>query len=101
MSPVKADREAIARLERETGRDIQAIIQDLDSSDLVLNALEEKTTHSLKTRLISSLRSRVGSASFLASLAGIVALFSLQPERWQVAIALGFVLGLSLPKLRR
>ena len=42
VSPIKADREAISRLERETGKDILGIIRELDSADLTLKAIEDK-----------------------------------------------------------
>jgi tetrahydromethanopterin S-methyltransferase subunit F len=90
VSPVKADREAISRLERETGKDIQKIIQDLDSIDITLEALEEKSQLSYnKNRLLVW-----GLSS--GSLVGIVALFVLPWEKLVVAIALGFILGISL-----
>jgi hypothetical protein len=90
VSPIKADREAIARLERETGKDIQKIIQDLDSIDITLQAIEEKSQlSSTKTKLL------VWGLS-LGSLVGIVALFVLPWEKLVVAIALGFVFGISL-----
>ncbi|XWK90667.1 MAG: hypothetical protein U7127_11640 [Phormidium sp.] len=90
ISPVKADREAIARLERETGKDIQKIIQDLDSMDITLQAVEEKLQFSShKMRLL------FWGLSF-GSLVGIVALFVLPWEKLAVAIALGFILGISV-----
>lgn len=90
VSPVKADREAIFRLERETGKDIQKIIQDLDSIDITLQAIEEKSQlSSSKTKIL------VWGLSF-GSLVGIVALFVLPWEKLVVAIALGFILGVSI-----
>ena len=90
VSPVKADREAIARLERETGKDIQKIIHDLDSIDITLQAIEQKLQlSSRKTNLI------VWGLS-VGSLVGIAALFVLPWEKLIVAIALGFILGISV-----
>lgn len=96
VSPIKADREAISRLERETGRDVQKIIADLDSADITLKALEEKSP-----QLYGKLWQCVAWGFFLGSLIGIVALFVLAPQRLPIAIALGFILGISLPIIRR
>lgn len=90
VSPVKADREAIARLEKETGKDIQKIIQDLDSIDITLQAVEEKTKLSFSKNKLLVWGLSVG------SLVGIVALFVLPWEKLVVAIALGFILGISI-----
>jgi len=90
VSPVKADREAISRLERETGKNIQDIIQDLDSLDITLKALEEKSGLSypkLQRLLVWGLS--------ISSLIGIGALFVLPWEKLPVAILLGFILGIS------
>lgn len=90
VSPVKADREAITRLERETGKDIQAIIEDLDSVDITLQAIEDKSLFSYsKTRLL------VWGLS-CGSLIGIGSLFVLPLEKLVIAIALGFILGISV-----
>lgn len=90
VSPVKADREAIVRLEKETGKDIQKIIQDLDSIDITLQAIEEKSQLSYKKNKLL-----VWGLSF-GSLVGIIALFVLPWEKLVVAIALGFILGISI-----
>lgn len=96
VSPVKADREAIVRIERETGKDIQAIIQDLDSIDTALKAIEEKPIPSYNKWI-----GRMGKAFLFASLVGLAALFWLPSERTYLAIALGFILGISWPNPRR
>lgn len=96
VSPVKADREAIARLERETGKDIQKIIAELDSTDITLKALEEKPAGSY-----SKLMARLRWGFFFSALVGILGLFLLSQERLTVAVALGFALGVSFPSPRR
>ncbi len=96
VSPIKADREAISRLERETGKDILALIRELDSADLTLKAIEEKPA--LEKSLI---KRRVEWGFFCGSLVGIAALFMVSPQQLPVAIALGIVLGISLPFPRR
>ncbi|HEY9852227.1 MAG TPA: hypothetical protein V6D28_22325 [Leptolyngbyaceae cyanobacterium] len=96
VSPVKADRDAIARLERETGRDIQKIIAELDSTDITLKALEEKPAVS-HNKLLARLRW----GFFFSALVGILGLFLLSQDRLTVAIALGFALGVSFPFSRR
>jgi hypothetical protein len=96
VSPVKVDRDAIARIERETGKDIQAIIQELDSVEITLKVLDEKPAQQA-----NQLRRRISWAVFFGSLVGIGALFLLSPERLPLAIALGIVLGISLPFPRR
>lgn len=92
VSPVKADREAIARVERETGKDIQVILQELDSAEIALKAIEEKSAQT-----VNPLQSRIGWGLFLGSLVGLAALFLLSSQQVPVAIALGTVLGASLP----
>ncbi|HAZ44727.1 MAG TPA: hypothetical protein DDW76_30885 [Cyanobacteria bacterium UBA11369] len=96
VSPIKADREAISRLERETGKDILGIIRELDSADLTLKAIEEKPA--LQKSLIQR---RIGWGFFCGSLVGIAALFMVSPQQLPVAIALGIMLGISLPFPRR
>jgi hypothetical protein len=96
VSPIKADREAISRIERETGKDILGIIRELDSSDLTLKALEEKP--SLQKSLV---KMRIGWGFFCGSLVGIAAVFMVSPQQLPVAIALGIILGISLPLPRR
>lgn len=96
VSPVKADREAITRIEKETGKDIQAIIRDMDSMDSALKALDESPIYQQKKWF-----GRMGRAFFFGSLVGLLALFCLPFDRIYIAIALGFVLGVSLPSTRR
>lgn len=96
VSPVKVDREAIARIERETGKDIQAIIQELDSVEITLKVLDEKPAQQA-----NQLKRRISWGIFFGSLVGIGALFLLSPERLPLAIALGIVLGISFPIARR
>lgn len=96
VSPIKADREAITRIEKETGKDIQAIIRDLDSIDTALKAIDESPIHYKKQWF-----GRMTRAFFFASLVGLIALFFLPSERIYIAIVLGFVLGVSLPSTRR
>lgn len=96
VSPIKADREAISRLERETGKDILGIIRELDSADITLKAIEEKPAVQK-----SQLKTRISWGLCLGSLVGIGAIFLASPQQLPVAIALGIVLGISLPSLRR
>lgn len=96
VSPVKADREAISRIERETGKDVHKIIQELDSVDITLKAIDEKPIP-----FYGTLKNRIGWGVFCSSLIGTLALFSLSVQRLPFAIALGFVLGISLPFMRR
>jgi hypothetical protein len=88
VSPIKADREAIGRLERETGQDIQMIIQELDSNDLALQAIYEKPQNPLFKKFTNILLSSV----FVAGVVGIVALFT-TPSNLFPALFLGFVTG--------
>lgn len=96
VSPIKADREAISRIERETGKDILGIIRELDSTDITLKALEDKPI--LQKNLV---KRRIGWGFFCGSMVGIAALFMVSPEQLPVAIALGIILGISLPFPRR
>ena len=96
VSPIKADREAISRLERETGKDILGIIRELDSADLTLKAIEEKPA--IQKSLV---KRRIGWGFFCGSLVGIAAVFMVSPQQLPVAIALGIILGISLPFPRR
>ncbi|GET43145.1 hypothetical protein [Microseira wollei] len=96
VSPIKADREAISRIERETGKDILALLRELDSADLTLKAIEEKPAPQK-----SQIKRRVGWGFFCGSLVGIAALFMVSPQQLPVAIALGIMLGISLPISRR
>ena len=90
VSPVKADREAITRIERETGKDIQKIIAELDSIDITLKVLDEKPTRKYGKFI------RFAEWGLLfSSLVGIGALFLLPTDKLFFAIALGFLLGVS------
>jgi hypothetical protein len=91
VSPIKADREAIARLERETGKDIQKIIQELDSIDITLKAID--VTSPLERSHLKRLRW----ACFCASVVGISSLFLLSGDQLPLAIGLGFMLGVCWP----
>ncbi|GEM_PF-4597215 len=96
VSPVKADRDAIARLERETGKAIQTIIADLDSTDITLKALEEKPAPKYR-----ELIERIKRGLFFGAMLGLLALFMLPENRFAIAIVLGVLLGLSAPLGRR
>ncbi|MBD2180234.1 hypothetical protein H6S82_30120 [Planktothrix sp. FACHB-1355] len=96
VSPIKADREAIARIERETGKQIQTIIAELDSAEITLKALEEQPVPKY-----SQLIERIKRASFVAALLGLLGLFLLPENRFAVAIVLGFALGLFAPIRQR
>jgi hypothetical protein len=95
VSPIKADREAISRIERETGKDILSLIQELDSTDITLKAIEEKPTTQIQ------LKKRLGWGLFCGSLVGIGTLFMVSPQQLPMAIALGIIFGISLPITRR
>ena len=96
VSPVKADREAIARLERETGKDIQAIIQELDSNEIALQAIYDQQPKPVIKKFINLLNSGV----FVAGVIGIVTLFT-TPSHILMALSLGFVTGVTGAALRR
>jgi hypothetical protein len=96
VSPVKADREAITRLERETGKDIQAIIQDLDSSEITLQAIYDQQPKPV----IKKISSLFNSGIFVAGVVGIVTVFT-TPSHILMALSLGFVTGLTGAALRR
>ncbi|MGB3205257.1 MAG: hypothetical protein WBB28_09730 [Crinalium sp.] len=95
VSPVKADREAIARLERETGKDIQAIIQDLDSNEIALQAIYDQQP----TPVIKKFISLFNSGLFIAGVIGIVSVFT-TPSHILIALILGFVTGVTGAALR-
>ena len=95
VSPVKADREAITRLEKETGRDIQAIIQDLDSNEIALQAIYDQREKPVIKKFISLLNSGI----FVAGLVGIVSVFT-TPSHILIALILGFVTGVTGAALR-
>ena len=92
VSPIKADRDAIARIERETGKDIQVIIQELDSAEITLKAIEENAAQT-----VNPLQTRIGWGLFFGSLVGLGALFLLSSQQVPMAIALGIMLGASIP----
>jgi hypothetical protein len=96
VSPVKADREAIARLERETGKDIQAIIQDLDSNEIALQAIYDQQPKPVLKKFLNLFNSGV----FVAGVIGIVTLFT-TPSHILMALSLGFVTGVTGAALRR
>lgn len=96
VSPVKADREAIARLERETGKDIQVLIQELDSNEIALQAIysqQPKPLFKLFMRILNS-------GAFVAGVVGLVTLFT-TPSHLLIAVLLGFVTGVTGAALRR
>jgi hypothetical protein len=96
VSPVKADREAIARLERETGKDIQALIQDLDSNEIAWQAIYDQQPKPIIKKFIGLLNS----GAFVAGVVGLVALFT-TPSHLLIAVLLGFVTGVTGTALRR
>lgn len=95
VSPVKADREAITRLERETGRDIQAIIQDLDSNEIALQAIYDQQQKPVIKKFINLFNSGL----FIAGVIGIVTVFT-TPSHILIALSLGFVTGVTGAALR-
>ncbi len=95
VSPVKADREAISRLERETGKDIQAIIQDLDSNEIALQAIYDRQQKPIINKFISLFNSGI----FVAGVVGIVSVFT-TPSHILIALSLGFFTGLTGAALR-
>jgi hypothetical protein len=96
VSPVKADREAIARLERETGNDIQALIQDIDSNEIAWQAIYDQQQKPIIKKFIGLLNS----GAFVAGVVGLVALFT-TPSHLLIALSLGFVTGVTGAALRR
>ena len=95
VSPVKADREAIARLERETGRDIQAIIQDLDSNEIALQAIYDQQQKPVIKKFVNLFNSGI----FVAGVIGIVTVFT-TPSHILMALILGFATGVAGAALR-
>lgn len=95
VSPVKADREAIARLERETGKDIQAIIQDLDSNEIALQAIYDKQQKPVINKFVNLFNSGL----FIAGVVGIVTVLT-TPSHILMALSLGFITGLTGAALR-
>ncbi|HEY9694494.1 MAG TPA: hypothetical protein V6D15_20010 [Oculatellaceae cyanobacterium] len=95
VSPVKADREAITRLEREAGKDIQAIIQDLDSNEIALQAIYDQQQKPVIKKFVSLFNSGI----FIAGVIGIVTVFT-KPSHILVALILGFVTGVTGAALR-
>ncbi len=95
VSPVKADREAITRLERETGKDIQAIIQDLDSNEIALQAIYDQQQKPVIKKFVNLFNSGI----FVAGIIGIVTVFT-TPSHILMALILGFSTGVTGAALR-
>ena len=82
-SPVKADREAIARVERECQQDVRNIARLLEHSEIVLLASE--TEKCSKPKIIAA-------GVFWAGIIGIAAML-LRPTLMWEGVGLGFIAG--------
>lgn len=82
-SPVKADRDAIARVERECQQDIKDIAILLENSELVL--LASQTEQRNKPKIIAT-------GIFWAGVIGIAAMFVRPTLMWE-GVGLGFIVG--------
>lgn len=89
VSPVKADREAIARVERECQEDIKYIAALLEDSEIVLLAsTEEKQSNS---KIIAAAK-LIAAGIFWGGVVGIAAILIRPAFIWQ-GIGLGFCAG--------
>lgn len=81
-SPVKADREAISRVERECQQDIRDIAILLEHSEIILLSQSEKVSRS---KIIAT-------GIFWAGIIGIAAMFLRPTFMWE-GVGLGFIVG--------
>jgi hypothetical protein len=87
-SPVKTDRTAIARLEREVGKPVSQIIADLENAQIMIDAVPKKS------ELGSKASRAILTGIFIGAIMGTVAMF-VQPLQIYVAFALGIAIGTS------
>lgn len=85
-SPVKADRDAIARVERECGADILKITTSLENSRIIAESLNNyKQVKSLRT---------LATGLFWAGVIGTATMF-VRPSYVWCGVSLGFVSGIA------
>lgn len=82
-SPVKADRDAIARVERECQHDVRNIAVLLEDSEIIL--LASQTEERSKPKIIAT-------GIFWAGIIGIAAMLFRPTLMWE-GVTLGFVVG--------
>lgn len=87
-SPVKADRDAIARIERECQADILKITTSLENSRIVAEALNSYQQGKGKGLKI------LATGLFWSSVIGIAAMF-IRPNYVWCGVSLGFILGVA------
>lgn len=82
-SPVKADREAIARVERECQQDVTNIAVLLENSEIILLASQSEKQDKSKV---------LATGIFWAGIIGIIAMFTRPTLMWE-GVGLGFIVG--------
>ncbi len=87
-SPVKADREAIARIERECQMDITTITISLENSELMVQAITQAVERKPQTLKVFAM------GMFWGAVVGAAALF-VRPNYAVWGVGLGFMAGAS------
>jgi hypothetical protein len=84
VSPVKADREAIARLERECGTDITKITASLENLEIITQAYKSNPHKEISKILLFGV--------FWSAVIGLATMF-VRPSYTWCGLSLGFVAG--------
>lgn len=92
VSPVKADRDAITRIEREAGQDIQAITRELENLAIVKQA-EPQQQLSKKEYLLM-----VAHGCFFGCAVGVLVLL-IRPQYAWVGFTFGFLGGIGYERI--
>lgn len=110
LSSIKADREAIKRIETKMGRNIAEIVKELDADKQLLSALIQP--HDLltrqtnwKTKALQQIGARLMTAQLGGAIAGVVALllipsFQIELHKLKIPMALGAAIGFSIYRQR-
>lgn len=86
-SPVKADRDAIARLERECGTDITLIATALEDSQIVFEAMNGTNGQGKRLKILAA-------GLFWSGVIGVATMF-IRPNYIWCGVSLGFISGVA------